>query len=144
MLRKWTKPALAGVLGLMTMLLAYGGGATGQDKKDKDDKLPDIAEIMKKGHAKSDGYIAKIKDASKDGKWEDANKYAKDFAILGDALGKNKVPKGDEKSWEKLTKKYADNTKLVLKGTEDKDVKAVNKGLGGINCGECHKEHKPK
>jgi cytochrome c556 len=142
MLRKFLKVTTAAALGLMAVVLAYGGavGAEG-----KDDKLPDIAEIMKKGHAKTDGYVAKIKTASKDGNWEDANKYAKSLVILGEALAKNKAPKGEADSWDKLTKKYVDNTKLVLKGTEDKDTKEVGKGLGGIgqSCGECHKAHKP-
>ena len=139
MLRKMLKVTLAGFLGLMTVTLTYSANAA-DDKKD--DKLPDIAEIMKKGHAKSDGYIAKIKGAVKAKKWDDAQMYAKDFAILGEALGKNKPPKGADASWKKLTDKYAANTKLVLKGTEDKNAAAVNKGLGGINCAECHKAHK--
>ena len=108
----------------------------------KEEKLPDISEIMKKGHKGTDAYIAKIKQASKDAQWDDATKYAKSLAFFGESLGKNKPPMGDADSWEKLTKKYAENTKLVLKGTEDKDVKAVNKGLDGINCKECHTAHK--
>jgi hypothetical protein len=138
MLRKILKVTLVAALGVMAVVLAYGSSAaTGAD-----DKLPDIPEIMKKGHAKTDGYIAKIRAAAKDEKWEDANKYAKSLELLGEALGKNKPPKGDAESWKKLTEKYVDNTKLVLKGTEDKDAKAVNKGLGGINCMECHRAHK--
>jgi hypothetical protein len=139
MLRKFLKMTLAASLGLMAVVLA---GAISADDK-KDDKLPDIPEIMKKGHEKTDGYIAKINGAAKNGDWAEANKYAKSLAILGEALGKNKPPKGTPESWEKLTKKYAENTKLVLKGTEDKDTKSVNKGLGGINCRECHSQHKP-
>jgi hypothetical protein len=142
MLRKLTRVILAGALGLMAVVLAAGTGARAEDKKD--DKLPTISEIMKKGHDKTDGYIAKIRSAAKDGKWEDAQKYAKTLAFFGENLGKNKPTKGDAESWEKLTKKYAENTKLALKGTEDKDVKTVNKALGGINCGECHKVHKGK
>jgi hypothetical protein len=136
MLRKFLKMTLAGAMGLLAVVVSVGGAISA------DDKLPDIPEIMKKGHAKTDGYIAKIRGAAKNGDWDDANKYAKSLAMLGEALSKNKPPKGEAESWEKLTKKYVGNTKLVLKGTEDKDVKAVNKGLGGINCGECHKQHK--
>ena len=139
-MKKLSRAALCAALGMLALVLAYGGAAA-EDKK-KDDKLPDIEEIMKKGHAKSDGYIDKIKAASKAGKWEDAQKYAKDLAILGDALGKNKPPKGDAKSWETLSKKYAANTKAALKATEDKDAKAVTKALSGINCKECHTKHK--
>jgi hypothetical protein len=139
MLRKFLKVTLAAALGMMAAVLSFGGATRAGDKEDK---VPDISEIMKKGHKGADSYIAKIKDASKNDKWEDANKYAKSLAAYGEALGKNKPPKGDAESWEKLTKKYAENTKLALKGTEDKDTKEVNKGLGGINCMECHKAHR--
>ena len=141
MVRKFTKMTLAAsLLGLAALLSASGGNGVAA----ADDKLPDISEIMKKGHAKTDGYIAKIRTAAKEGKWDEAQKYAKDFAILGDALGKNKPPKGTEASWKALSKKYEENTKLVLKGAEDKDAKTVNKGLAGINCMECHSKHKGK
>src|SRR5207253_961776 len=118
---------------------AYGAGSA-DDKKDE--KVPTISEIMTKGHKGTDAYIAKIKTAAKDEKWDDAKEFAKTLAFFGENLGKNKPPKGDEKSWKTLTEKYAASTKMVLKGVEDKDAKAVNKGLGMINCGECHKAHK--
>jgi hypothetical protein len=142
MLRKCLKVTLAASLGLMAAVLSFGSASRADDKKDE--KLPTISEIMKKGHKETDGYIDLIKAASKDGKWEDANKYAKTLAFFGESLGKNKPPRGEDDSWEKLTKKYAENTKLVLKGTEDKDAAEVTKGLSGIKCGECHSVHKPK
>jgi hypothetical protein len=140
MLRKLIRASLSAALGLMAIVLAVGATASAEDKKDE--KVPTISEIMLKGHKGTDAYIAKIKGAVKDGKWEDAEEYAKTLAVFGENLGKNKPPKGEAASWEKLTKKYAENTKLVHKGTKDKDAKAVNKGLGGINCMECHKAHK--
>lgn len=143
MLRKLIRASLFGAFGVVAMTLAYGTAVTAADEK-KDDKVPTISEIMKKGHAKTDGYIDKIKAAVKGEKWDDAKEYAKTLAFFGENLGKNKAPQGEAESWEKLTKKYAENTKLVAKGVEDKDAKAVAKGLGGINCGECHKVHKPK
>ncbi len=140
-MQKLIRASLFAALGTMAVLFAYGsvGAAPAAD-----DKLPDIAEIMKKGHAKTDGYLTKIKGAVKDGKWEDAQKYAKDLNILGEALGKNKPPKGDEKSWKTMSAKYAENTGKVLKGAEAKDAKATNAGLGAIggSCGGCHKAHK--
>jgi hypothetical protein len=138
MVRKYIRAGLFAALGILAVTFAAGATAS----PTADDKLPTISEIMKKGHTKTDGYIDLIKVAVKGEKWEDAEKYAKTLEAFGEALGKNKPPKGEADSWEKLTKKYAENTKLVLKGTEDKDAKAVAKGLGGINCGECHKAHK--
>lgn len=143
-MRKFIRASLFAAFGMMAVLLAYGSvGATPADEK-KDEKLPDISEIMLKGHKGTDAYMAKIKGAAKDGQWEDAQKYAKTLAVFGNALGKNKAPKGDEKSWKALTEKYATNTKTVLKATEDKDAKAVNAGLGDIgkSCGGCHSKHK--
>ena len=66
------------------------------------------------------------------------------FEPIPDSLGKNKPAKGDEKSWETLSKKYAESTKATAKAVDDKDAKAVNTALGGINCMECHKAHKGK
>lgn len=143
MLRKWTKPALACVLGLMAVVLAGGtGGVRAEDKKDE--KVPTVKEIMQKGHKGTDAYIGKLKAAAKAEKWDDAKEIAKSIAFFGENLGKNKPTKGDEKSWETLSKKYEASTKAALKGAEDKDAKAVDKALNSINCMECHKEHKPK
>ena len=141
MLRKMIRASLFAALGVVAMAIAYGSAASA-GQKDKDEKVPDISEIMIKGHKGTDAYIAKIKGAAKDDKWEDAEKYAKTLAFFGENLGKNKPPKGDDKSWKTLTDAYAATTKVVYKGTMDKDLKAVNKGLGGINCGTCHKAHK--
>lgn len=144
MVRKCIRVCLVAALGVVAMTLAYGAAATAQDKKDdkKKDELPTIKEIMKKGHAKTDGYIDKIKAAVKGEKWDDAKEYAKTLAAFGEALGKSKPEKGDEKSWKTLSDKYAASTKTVLEGAEKKDAKVVQKGLGAINCGECHKVHK--
>ncbi len=141
MFRKLMKVSMAGLLGLMTVLLAYAA-ATADDKKEE--KVPTIKEIMTKGHKGTDAYIAKIKTAAKDAKWEDAQKYAKTLTFFGENLGKNKPPKGETDSWEKLTKKYGENTKAVVKAVEDNDAKAVNKALGEItgSCMECHKAHR--
>ena len=142
MVRKLIRASLFAAFGVVAIAWAYGASATaGQKEKDE---IPDISEIMIKGHKGTDAYIAKIKGAAKVGDWDDAQKYAKTLAFFGENLGKNKPPKGDEKSWKTLTEKYAANTKDVFKGTQDKDVKAVNKGLGAIggSCGGCHKAHK--
>lgn len=140
MSQKLLRIALAGALGVMVVFLASGATVTADDKKDE--KVPTIKEIMQKGHKGTDAYIAKIRADAKTGKWDEAKDYAKTLAFFGENLGKNKPGKGDAGSWEKLTKKYAESTKAVLKGVEDKDAKEVNKALDSINCMECHKAHK--
>lgn len=138
MVRKILQAGVFAALGTVVMLATYGVANTA------DDKLPTIKEIMGKGHKGTDAYIAKIKTDAKDGKWDDAKDYAKSLVAFGEALGKNKPPKGEAESWEKLTKKYLDNTKTVAKAVDDKDAGATNKALGAItkSCGECHSAHK--
>ncbi len=142
MLRNLIRMSLAGTLGMLALTLAVGASSTATAQEKDKEKVPTISEIMLKGHKGTDAYIAKIKGAVKDGKWKDAQEYAKTLAFFGENLGKNKPPKGDAESWKKLTKKYAETTKATHKGTVDKDAKAVNAGLKGINCMECHKAHR--
>lgn len=141
MLQKAVRAAVVAGFGVVAVVLA-GGGLTADDKKEK---LPDISEIMKKAHGKTDGYLGKIGKAAKAGKWEDAQKTAKDLVLIADALAKNEPPKGEAKSWEKLTKQYIDTSKKIEAGAKKEDAKAVGDGLGSIgkSCGECHKAHKP-
>ena len=147
MVRKLIRASLFAALGSMAMILSFGAVTTAQDKKGdkKDEKLPDISEIMAKAHGKTDGYLAQLKTQVKGAKWEDAGKTAKDLTLIADALGKNKPPKGEAKSWETLTKKYSENVKAVSDGIEKKDAAAAGKALGaiGTSCGGCHKAHKP-
>lgn len=142
MLRTFIRASVVAVLGAIAMLFAFGAAsATPQDKKDE--KVPSINEIMTKGHDGPNSLIAKIKTAAKAEKWDDAKASAKTLAVYGESLGKNKQPKGDDASWKALCDKYAASTKIILKATEERDIKAVSKGLGGVNCGDCHKIHKP-
>lgn len=142
MAQKWFRAALLAAFGVAAVAVA-GGGLTADDKKDE--KLPDISEIMKKAHGKTDGYLGKISKAAKGGKWEDAQKSAKDLVLIAGALAKNEPPKGEAKSWEKLTKQYIDTSKKIEAAAKKEDAKGVGDGLGmiGKSCGECHKAHKP-
>lgn len=123
---------------------AVAGGAT--TAQDKDKKTPSIKEIMKKGHG-SPGLMSGIAKEARDGKWEDADNDSKLLKEFGEALGKNKAPKGDAESWKKLTDKYKDGTAAVAAAVEKKDKDAVLAALDKINqksgsCKECHDTHK--
>src|SRR5207253_2447885 len=109
MLRKFIRASLFATLGLMAVVLAYGASSASADDK-KDEKVPTISEIMTKGHKGTDAYIAKIRAEAKAEKWDDAKEHAKTLAFFGENLGKNKPPKGDDKSWKTLTEKYAETT----------------------------------
>jgi len=88
-----------------------------------DEKVPDIKKVMKTIAGK-DGLCAKCGAAGKAKKWEDAQTLAKSFADCAANLPKNECPKGDPKSWEKLSKQFAEQAKAVSKAADDKDEKA--------------------
>ncbi len=141
MVRKITRFALCFSAGLLAISLCVGG-LSAEDKKD--DKIPSVEEIMKKGHAGKNSLINKIKASTKAEKWEDSQKSAGEMKAFGEALGKNKVPMGDAASWKKLSEKYMKITAEVSEGADKKDAKAVDTALGllGKSCKECHDAHK--
>jgi cytochrome c556 len=140
---KWVRFSLVAALGAAAIAISAAAPASADDK---DEKLPTIKEIMKKGHNGTGAYLAKIAAEAKAGKWEDAQSDAKGLAYFGESLGKLTPPKGDKKSWEGLSKKYAAATAAVKKGADDMDAKAVDAGIGMIkkSCGACHGAHKGK
>lgn len=97
---------------------------------DKDKPKHDIKAVMKT--AMKGGLCKKVGD----GQASDAEK--KELLELFEALGKNKPPKGDEKSWKEKTTALVDAAKACA---ENKDG-AADKLKKAANCGACHKEHK--
>ena len=142
MAQKVIRTALFAALGLAAAVLSAGPQLSAQDK----DKVPDIKTIMSEGHKGTDSFLKQIEKEAKASKWDEAKMHAKALAVFGEALGKNRPPRGDEKSWEKLAKKYNENTKAVLTAAEKKDAEATTKSLKTIqnSCTECHKAHKGK
>ncbi len=137
MVRKMIQASMFAALGLVALMVSYSVANTAEDK------VPDVSTIMSKSFKGKDSYKTAVGAAVKGEKWEDAQKLAKEWNELGTSIGKNKAPKGDDKSWEEHTKKFAENTKAISEGAENKDAKAVNKAIGSFNCGGCHKAHKP-
>jgi len=131
----------------MAALVAIGFmGAIAISANAEDKKDPTAKEIMKHVNAKQDGLIAKTKALTKDGKWEDAAKVAKELKDDGEALGKAKPKKGEPDSWKKLTKAYAERTAAIATAVDKKDAKEVDAAVkdftNGKNCMECHSAHK--
>ena len=126
----------AGMAGLVIGL----GGAVGQEAD------VDVHEIMHTvgGTKKEKGACFKCAAAGKAMKWDEAQKYAKELAACGAAIGKNKCPKGDPKSWEKYTKRFAEQTQAIAKAADAKDATAFNVAIGAFtkSCKECHGVHK--
>jgi cytochrome c556 len=140
MVRKLTRVYLAFVLGAAAVALAVGPVVSA------DDKALSIKEIMAAGHKGDTALMAKVAQASKAGKWDDAQKFAKKLAENGTVLSKGMPKRGDAKSWDALAKKYADNTQAIADATEKKDAAATKTALGGLgaSCKECHTAHRGK
>jgi cytochrome c556 len=109
-----------------------------------DEKTPPKDEIMKKVCGRK-GLRVKTVEAAKAGKWEDAQKLVAEMKPLSEALGKNQPNKGEQASWEKLTKAFVENTLALEEGVKDKDLKAVEKAVEDFqpkSCKTCHDAHK--
>jgi hypothetical protein len=137
MLRKLVRAGTFALMGVIGMVASYGMALSANTAD------ADISEVMKKSFGK-DGFKTTITKAVKGEKWEDAAKSAKEWNELAAALGKNKAPRGEVKSWEKLCDGFVEATKGVLTGAEKKDAKAVTKAMNAINCKMCHDTHKSK
>jgi hypothetical protein len=136
MVRKMLRAGVLAALGLIAMMATYGAANTAEDK------VPDISAIMTKSFKGKDSLSMSVGADAKGEMWEDAQKLAKEWSNLGAALGKNKPPKGESKSWDELTKKFADNTKAIYDAADKKDAKAINKALKSFDCKTCHSAHK--
>lgn len=135
MVRKTIQASIFAALGLIGIMSTYSVATTAEDK------VPDVSTIMSKSFGKG-GYKTTVAAAVKGEKWEDATKLAKEWNDLGTAIGKNKPPKGEAKSWEEQCTKFSDSTKAIVDATDKKDAKAATKAIGSFNCGACHKAHK--
>jgi hypothetical protein len=93
-----------------------------------------IKQVMKKAHA-GDDSLAKTVVA---GKGSDDDK--KTLVELYTALGQNKPPKGDADSWKSKCEALLAAAKEVAAG-KDGSTDSLKKAM---DCGACHKVHKPK
>lgn len=125
------------------LLVAVVAGAVASQ-----DKTPDISTIMKKLNGKAKGLHWKAKADLNAGtqNWEELAKLSKDYKKLAESLGKNEQPKGDKKSWEKLTKEYLNNVKKLDEAIGKKDKDAALKAHAAISksCKTCHDAHQDK
>ncbi len=119
-------------IGVAALLAVVVGGLAGLRAADDKAKY-DIEAIMDKAHGeKNDKLLKKVLDgkASADEKKELLDLYTE--------LGKNKPPKGDDKSWKDKTSALASAAKDVVDG-KDGAVASLKKAS---SCGACHKVHK--
>lgn len=125
------------LVGLLVAFTAVGAAAW-------DDKVPDIHTIMSKGNKKNglrDKIVADVRKSSPD--WATVQTHAKDFYALAEALPKNKAPKGEADSWNKLANEYVkvvgEMNEAAQKKNKDK-VLAANQQLMK-SCKACHDLH---
>jgi cytochrome c556 len=123
----------------LTAVVAWMGGAGAEEKK-----VLEIKACMKCQNTMRPqlNKMAKAKDLD----WEEASKKSKTWLAAAGDMGKNKPPKGDEKSWKELTDKYVTDVKAIDEAVGKKDSAALTKALGTIDqkyCGSCHSKHKP-
>ena len=136
--------------GILALLTAAAFAVTdfvyAEDKKK--DEVPAIKDCM--AFQGKDGLAKKIETAAKAEKWEDAQKISAELTKLGEALGKNTPKKNADKKedWEKLTKKFADQTAAVEKAAKEKKTDDVSKAIKTLtdnkNCMACHGTFKGK
>lgn len=106
---------------------------------------PDIETIMKKVNSGRGLQKAVSKDLQENRiDWDAVTKKSKEMFELIDCMAKNDPPKGDKKSWEKLTKEYSANAKALNTACEKKDKSAANTAIGKLSraCKTCHDAHK--
>jgi cytochrome c556 len=116
-----------------TSLVVYLGSSKAEDKP------VDIKGCM--GSQNKVRELAKAKTID----WDEVGPKVKTWLTAAEDLGKNKPPRGDDKSWKELCDKYLTNVKAVDEAAEKKDGPALNKSLATIQgtCMGCHSKHRP-
>ncbi|MFL5243477.1 MAG: cytochrome C [Gemmataceae bacterium] len=114
----------------------------------QDTKTPTIKEVMGKLTKGPNSLTTTIgKELNVDEPtWDDIKKQSKEFCTFAEALGRNKPPKGDAKSWSTLTEAYADNAKSLSEAADKMDKKAAVAAHRKLQtaCMNCHKAHRGK
>jgi len=134
--------------GLLALAVIVSGAPLQAEDKDKDTKKAEkpksIEEIMEKAHEGDDAYRVAVTKAIKAKDYKAAAGPMKAWSTLAPYLGSFKAPMGDQKSWKKLSKQYADQVKDLAVAVNKKDQKKALSTLTRINvsCGTCHKLHK--
>jgi len=112
-----------------------------------DEKAPDTKEIMGKVGKPTGLYPSVAKELREaDPIWDEVQQQTKEMSKLLAALGKATPPKGDQDSWAKLTKAFADNAKALETAAAKMDLKAARGVSKRMNdsCKGCHTVHRPQ
>jgi hypothetical protein len=114
----------------------------------QDAKTPTIKEVMGKLTKGPNSLTTTINKELQveEPTWDDIKKHSKEFCTFAEALGKNRPPKGDEKSWTKLTDAYNESAKALSEAADKMDKKAAMAAIKKLqsSCMNCHKSHRGK
>jgi cytochrome c556 len=128
-------------LGVLTAMLAI---ATAGRAADED--TPSIDKIMDTLHKGRKSPLATLKGAlrSQSPDWAAVQKETKTYAKYAAYMPKNKPPKGDDSSFQKLAKAFATNAKALDDAAKKEDLTATKAAFGklGGSCKSCHDAHK--
>ena len=130
----------AALLGGSLVALVLAGSAP----VSADDKGMTTEGIMKKLHGKNGSHKQIIKALDGEPDWDVITKHAKIYAEITPQLSKNKPEKGDDKSWQTLSKAYAAEAKALSDAAAKKDKEAVKTVFGKLkdSCEACHENHR--
>lgn len=110
------------------------------------DKPPQIKDIMSKLNKPTGVYFSMVRELrEEDPMWDEVRDMAKVLAQQARALTKTHPPRGENTSWDKLVKAYAENAGAVEKAVQKKDKAGAQAAMGRMGeeaCKTCHKAHR--
>jgi hypothetical protein len=135
------KYAWVAVVPALLAVLALSGGGQGADAK------PTIKQIMQKAHGGPNSLknllLKELKDDEPD--WDEIQGQTKVYVALVSELSKNKPPKGEAASWQKLTSTFTADVRALDAAARKKDKRAALAAHMKVSkfCSSCHDVHKP-
>ena len=128
------------VLTALLVWLSSRSGAQGE-------KASELKETMKKVGDGSSGLFTKLGRELRDEEpvWEDARAMSKEIVRLTAGLAKFTPPQGDQASWQKHSKAFAESMTALDQAVAKRDratAFAAWKKMEAQTCMDCHKTHR--
>jgi cytochrome c556 len=142
----WMKRLICGACSTGLVVTMVAVGLAGPHAGAADESTPTIDKIMETLHKGRKSPMATLKGAlkSQSPDWATVQKETKEYAKFAAYMPKNKPPKGDEASFQKLAKAFASNAKALDAAAQKEDLAATKAAFGKIggSCKSCHDAHK--
>ncbi len=132
----------ATLLGLAALLVWLSGRTAAEGEK-----ASELKETMKKVGDGSSGLFTKLGRELRDEEpvWDDARTMSKEIVRLTAGLGKFTPPQGDQASWQKFSKDFAESMAALDQAVAKRDrttAFAAWKKMEAQTCVNCHKVHR--